>query len=96
MFSKLHPLRAGVQVAFGQLRLRLRFRPCLACGSEPERSSILPRKFRSRPANGKRDRAPAAGAACIATHIKRIFAKLDVTDRASAAVKGLKFGLINV
>ena len=26
----------------------------------------------------------------------RIFAKLDVTDRASAAVKGLKFGLINV
>ncbi|MEN8858891.1 LuxR family transcriptional regulator [Qipengyuania flava] len=32
----------------------------------------------------------------IATHIKRIFAKLDVTDRASAAVKGLKFGLINV
>ena len=32
----------------------------------------------------------------IATHIKRIFAKLDVSDRASAAVKGLKFGLINV
>lgn len=32
----------------------------------------------------------------IATHIKRIFAKLDVTDRASAAVQGLKHGLISV
>lgn len=32
----------------------------------------------------------------VATHIKRIFAKLDVTDRASAAVKGLKFGVISV
>jgi len=41
MFSKLHPLRAGVQVAFGQLRLRLRFRPCLACGSEPVRAAIV-------------------------------------------------------
>jgi DNA-binding CsgD family transcriptional regulator len=32
----------------------------------------------------------------IATHIKRIFIKLNVSDRAAAAVKGLKFGLINV
>lgn len=32
----------------------------------------------------------------IATHIKRIFAKLNVTDRASAAVKGIKLGIINV
>ncbi|MFW2348807.1 autoinducer binding domain-containing protein [Qipengyuania sp.] len=32
----------------------------------------------------------------IATHIKRIFAKLDVTDRASAAVQGLKYGIISV
>ncbi|MBO6526005.1 LuxR family transcriptional regulator [Erythrobacter sp.] len=32
----------------------------------------------------------------IATHIKRIFTKLDVSDRASAAVKGLKFGIINI
>lgn len=32
----------------------------------------------------------------IATHIKRIFVKLNVTDRASAAVKGLKLGFINV
>ncbi|MCD1590697.1 hypothetical protein K7H13_07970, partial [Qipengyuania citrea] len=59
MFSKLHPLRAGVQVAFGQLRLRLRFRPCLACGSEPVRAAIVTRKSRSRPANGKADRPPA-------------------------------------
>ncbi|WP_247714822.1 helix-turn-helix transcriptional regulator [Qipengyuania mesophila] len=32
----------------------------------------------------------------IATHIKRIFAKLDVTDRASAAVQGIKYGIISV
>lgn len=32
----------------------------------------------------------------IATHIKRIFIKLDVSDRASAAVMGLKYGLISL
>lgn len=32
----------------------------------------------------------------VATHIKRIFAKLDVSDRASAAVRGLKVGLIDI
>ena len=31
----------------------------------------------------------------VATHIKRIFQKLDVGDRASAAVKGIKFGIID-
>ena len=67
MFSKLHPLRAGVQVAFGQLRLRLRFRPCLACGSEPVRAAIVTRKSRSRPANGKADRPPAGARRSAAT-----------------------------
>ncbi len=33
---------------------------------------------------------------CISASIKRIFIKLNVSDRAAAAVKGLKFGLINV
>ncbi len=32
----------------------------------------------------------------IATHIKRIFFKLNVSDRASAAVKGMKYGIIDV
>lgn len=32
----------------------------------------------------------------VATYVKRLFQKLDVTDRVSAAVKGLKFGLVNV
>ena len=32
----------------------------------------------------------------IATHIKRIFFKLNVSDRASAAVKGVKYGIIDI
>lgn len=32
----------------------------------------------------------------IATHVKRIFIKLGVSDRASAAVRGLKYGLISL
>lgn len=35
------------------------------------------------------------GTPTVATYIKRLFNKLDVTDRAAAAVKGIKYGIIS-
>ena len=36
------------------------------------------------------------GAPTVSTYIQRLFAKLGVTDRSAAAVKGLKYGIISI
>ena len=45
--------------------------------------------------NGEIATILSISAPTVATYIRRLFQKLDVTDRTSAVTKGIRFGLIN-